>query len=86
MAKEFGLHAATVAKQVRLSPMGVSAAVPPVRSNVPQGPLNAAERQGLVKLRRKLRQVQTERDSLAKTCAPGLPAKASGRPQRLQAS
>ena len=85
VAKEFGLHATTAAKWVRLSPMGMSAAVPPVKSNVPQGPLNPAERQELVELRRKLRQAQMERDILAKACAPGLPAKASGRLQYLPA-
>ncbi len=69
VAKEFGLHATTVAKWVRLSPMGMPAAVPSVKSNVPQGPLNAAERQELVELRRKLRQVQMERDILAKATA-----------------
>ena len=69
VAKEFGLHATTVAKWVRLSPMGAPAAVPPSRNNVPQGPLNAAERQELVELRRKLRQVQMERDILAKATA-----------------
>ena len=85
VAKEFGLHATTVAKWVRLSPMGKPAAVLLPKSNVPQGLLNAAERQELVELRRKLRQVQMERDILAKACAPGLPAKASGRPRRLPA-
>ncbi len=69
VAKEFGLHAATVAKWVRLSPMGTPAAAPLARSNVAQGPLNAAERQELVELRRKLRQVQMERDILAKATA-----------------
>ena len=69
VAKEFGLHATTVAKWVRLSPMGTPAAAPPARSHVPQGPLNAAERQELVELRRKLRQVQMERDILAKAKA-----------------
>ena len=85
VAKEFGLHATTVAKWVRLSPVGAPAAAPLPKNNVPQGPLNAAERQELVELRRKLRQVQMERDILAKACAPGLPAKASGRLQRLPA-
>ena len=65
VAKEFGLHATTVAKWVRLSP----AAAPLPKNNVPQGPLNAAERQELVELRRKLRQVQMERDILAKATA-----------------
>lgn len=69
VAKEFGLHATTVAKWVRLSPMGVAAAVPPPKGNVSQGPLNAAERQELIELRRKLRQVQMERDILAKATA-----------------
>ena len=35
VAKEIGLHATTVAKWVRLSPMGAPAAVLPVKSNVP---------------------------------------------------
>ena len=69
VAKEFGLHATTVAQWVRLSPMGTPAAVPSVKSNVPQGPLNPVDRQELVELRRKLRQVQMERDILAKATA-----------------
>ena len=74
VAKEFGLHATTGAKWVRLSPVGTPAAVPLVRSNVPQGPLNAAERQELVELLRKLRQVQMERDILANSPrAPRVP-------------
>ena len=69
VAKEFGLHATTVAKWVRLSPMGMPAAVSLPKSNVQQGSLNSAERQELVELRRKLRQVQMERDILAKATA-----------------
>ena len=70
VAKEFGLHATTVAKWVRLSPsLGAPAAAPLPKTNAPQGPLNAAERQELVELRRKLRQVQMERDILAKATA-----------------
>ena len=69
VAKEFGLHATTLAKWVRLSPIGTPATAPLARSNAPQGPLNAAERQELVELRRKLRQVQMERDILAKATA-----------------
>ena len=69
VAKEFGLHATTVAKWVRLSPMGTPAATPLAKSNVPQGPLNVAERQELVELRRKWRQVQMERDILEKATA-----------------
>lgn len=52
--------------------MGTQAAAPLAKSDVPQGPLNVAERQELVELRRKLRQLQMERDILAKACAPGL--------------
>ena len=69
VAKEFGLHATTVAKWVRLSPMGMPAAMSLPESNVQQGPLNSAERQELVELRRKLRQVQMERDILAEATA-----------------
>ena len=69
VAKEFGLHATTVAKWVRLSPMGMPAAVSLPKSNVQQGPLNSAERQELVELRRKLHQVQMERDILAEATA-----------------
>jgi len=38
--------------------MGAPAAVPPGKNNVPHGPLNAAERQELVELQRKLGQVK----------------------------
>ncbi len=58
-----------MAKWVRLSPVGAPAAAQLPKNNVPQGPLNAAERQELVELRRKLRQVQMERDILAKATA-----------------
>jgi transposase len=69
VAKEFGLHATTVAKWVRLDRMGESSSVQPARENPPSGPLNANERQELTELRRKLRQVQMERDILAKATA-----------------
>ena len=84
VAKEFGLHATTVAKWVRLSPMGMPAAVSLPKSNVQQGSLNSAERQELVELRRKLRQVQMERDILAKATA-WFAGKSRRRLQRLQA-
>lgn len=38
VAKEFGLHATTVAKWVRLSSMGMPAAVPLPKSNMQQAP------------------------------------------------
>ena len=49
--------------------MSTPAAAPLPKNHIPQGPLNAAERQELVMLRRKLRQVQMERDILAKPTA-----------------
>jgi transposase len=69
VAKEFGLHATTVAKWVRLSPMSTPAAAPLPKSHVLQEPLNAAERQERVELRCKLRQVQMERNILARATA-----------------
>jgi len=57
--------------------MGTPAAVLLPKSNVSQGPLNAAERQELVELRRKLQQYQMETDILLKACAPSLPARES---------
>ncbi len=69
VAKEFGLHATTVAKWVRLDRMGTSSSVKPAGAKPSSGPLNANERQELIELRRKLRQVQMERDILAKATA-----------------
>lgn len=69
MVKEFGLGATTGAKWVRLSPMGMPTATLLPKSSEQQGPLNPAERLELVELWRKLRQVQMERDILAKTAA-----------------
>ena len=69
VAKEFGLHATTVAKWVRLDRMGASSSAKPASIKPSTGPLNPTERQELVELRRKLRQVQMERDILAKATA-----------------
>lgn len=69
VAKEFGLHATTVAKWVRLDRMEMSSSAKPVSAKPSSGPLNANERQELIELRRKLRQVQMERDILAKATA-----------------
>ena len=69
VAKEFGQHATIVAKWLHLSPTCAPAATPLPKSHDPQGPLNAAERQELVELRRKLRQVQMQTDILAKATA-----------------
>ena len=69
VAKEFGLHATTVAKWVRLDRMGTPSSTKPASAKASVGPLNPNERQELIELRRKLRQVQMERDILAKATA-----------------
>ncbi len=69
VAKEFGLHATTVAKWVRLERMETSRSLRQPSVKPSAGPLNANERQELMELRRKLRQVQMERDILAKATA-----------------
>jgi transposase len=63
LAREFGCHETTIRSWVRLS--GGSKAV--AAKTTPA--LNDAERQELIELRRKLRQVQMERDILAKATA-----------------
>jgi transposase len=63
LAKEFGCHASSILSWVRQ----LSTGSPGTVSNT--APLNAAERQELIELRRKLRQVQQERDILAKATA-----------------
>ena len=69
VAKEFGLHTTTVAKWVRLDRMGIPSSAKHPSAKPSTGPLNANERQELIELRRKLRQVQMERDILAKATA-----------------
>ncbi len=64
LSKEFGCHTTSILSWVRHAG-GVGAAALP--ANVAN--LNAQERQELIELRRKLRQVQTERDILAKATA-----------------
>ncbi len=61
LAKEFGCHVTTILSWVRHAG----------QSSTPSdaAPLNAAERQELLELRRKLKQVQMERDILAKATA-----------------
>lgn len=63
LAKEFGCHATSILNWVRLfdAANGTMPANP--------GALNASECQELVELRRKYRQVQMERDILAKATA-----------------
>ena len=66
VVKAFGLHITTGAKWVRLSPMGMPTATLLSESSVQQRPLNPAERLELVESGRRLRQVQMERDILAR--------------------
>jgi transposase len=63
LAKEFGCHATSILNWVRMADdaSGTAPAQP--------GALSTSERQELVELRRKLRQVQMERDILAKATA-----------------
>jgi transposase len=63
LAKEFGCHATSILNWVRQADQ-LTGVVP-----TQAGALSASERQELVELRRKLRQVQMERDILAKATA-----------------
>jgi transposase len=66
LAKAFNYHATSSLTWVRQSSSGVPLAVPP---NVQGQALSSAERQERIELRRKLRQVQMERDILAQAAA-----------------
>ena len=66
LAKEFGCHETSILSWIRAAKV-TDAAAPIVTHQ--SAPLNAAERQELIELRRKLRQVQQERDILAKATA-----------------
>jgi transposase len=63
LAKEFGCHATSILNWIRQADQ--TAGVIPSQA----GALSTSERQELVELRRKLRQVQMERDILAKATA-----------------
>jgi transposase len=63
LSKEFGCHATSITNWLRQA--DEASATAPSQS----GALSASERQELIELRRKLRQVQTERDILAKATA-----------------
>jgi transposase len=64
LSKEFGCHTTSILSWVRQAGgSGITA----LHANV--AALNALERQELIELRRKLRQVQMERDILAKATA-----------------
>lgn len=64
LSREFGPHVTSILSWVRKAGLN-SPAGGPTRELA----LNAAERQELIELRRKLRQVQMERDILAKATA-----------------
>jgi transposase len=61
LAKEFGCHATSIMNWMRQADEATGI--------VATGALSASERQELIELRRKLRQVQMERDILAKATA-----------------
>ena len=64
LSKEFGCHTTSILSWVRQAGGSGATALP---ANV--AALNSQERQELIELRRKLRQVQMERDILAKATA-----------------
>ena len=78
LAREFGCPATSILGWVRKARLNLPAGVVPLAL-----PLGTSERQELLELRRKVRQLQLERDILSKACAHGLPAKASRRSQRF---
>ena len=77
LSREFGPTAQSIANWI------AQAARDAGRPLVGKEGLSSAERDELVRLRRQLKQVQMERDILAKACVHGSPARASGRPRRL---
>lgn len=79
LSREFGCSAQTVANWIAQAARDSGNPLPGKEG------LSSAEREELARLRRQLKQVQLERDILAKACAHGLPARASGRPRRLPA-
>jgi transposase len=66
LAREFGCHETSILSWLRAAK---EAEGTPAATTGSSAPLNAAERQELNELRRKLRQVQQERDILAKATA-----------------
>jgi transposase len=64
LSKEFGCHVTSILSWVRKAGGSGATALP-----ADVAALNAQERQELIELRRKLRQVQMERDILAKATA-----------------
>lgn len=78
LSKEFGCHTTSILSWVRKAGGAGAMQLP-----ADVAALNAQERQELLELRKKLRQVQMERDILAKACGPSLQTKATRRSHRL---
>lgn len=66
LSREFGCHETSILSWMRAAKARQST---PAAADQNSAALNAAERQELIELRRKLRQVQQERDILAKATA-----------------
>ena len=66
LSREFGVSANAIRMWMQRAHGDAPPAIPPAGE---QTPLSAAERQELVELRRRLKQVQMERDILAKATA-----------------
>ena len=64
LAREFGCHVTSILSWVRKARLNLSAS-----DATPVVPLGTSERQELVELRRKVRQLQMERDILSKAAA-----------------
>lgn len=64
LAREFGCHATSILSWVRKARLNL-----PAGEAAPVLPLGTSERQELVELRRKVRQLQMERDILSKATA-----------------
>ena len=64
LAREFGCHVTSILSWVRKARLSL-----PAGSVPPELPLGTSERQELVELRRKVRQLQMERDILSKATA-----------------
>ena len=64
LSKEFGCHVTSILSWVRKARLNL-----PAGDAIPVVPLGTSERQELVELRRKVRQLQMERDILSKATA-----------------
>ncbi len=69
LAKEFGCHVTSIHHWVSVANGGLTSVKVSNNTAAPSAALSGSERQELIELRRKLRQVQMERDILAKATA-----------------